>query len=1158
MSASAKQTAGLREVLANPAFIRLWVGQVISSIGDRFTQMALLGLLIGSAHMEAEMSAVTFFSLLPALIFGNIAGVLLDRKSRRGVMVAADVMRALLVAMMAIWIGYSAEQHHVALYTFMFTIGICSAFFMPARLAIVPDIVESRQLQAANALMSGSGTIATLIGTWIAGGVVERIGSRYSFMVNAVTFLLSGLAIYLINVRERHIQSVPFPRRRNLWSDVRDALRYLKYHRLARQAILLSVVLSFMSSFFYVTLISLGVRHFRLGTGGVGFFLALLGFGMVAGSFSAPFFARNFKGARILAIGFVTISVASLTLAGGSAKIAWILLLLLGMANEVIIITLDTLLQRIAPDRYRGKLFGLRSALTTAMFLGPLLVAGVILDMTSPMRVLRVLAALSFFTALTVLVVGERFGYMVFRMVVRGILRVIFQVHIEGVQNLNRRGPFILAGNHTGFLDGPLVIAACRRPVRFLVAQKVFNWPGVGRSVRMAGAIPVKGDARRSAFEEALNRLRRGEVIGIFPEGKLTEDGNIRPFRRGATRLHMESGVPIVPFIIHGGFEAWPARRHLPALRPALRRVIIQFGTPIERHGGTEDTITRELFERIQFMKDAMDRRTHTPDERAFAESILGLMQIKSDRFAAPTALCIQEGRRWREVSYGELSRRSRKVSSWLIEQGILARDRIAILSESRPEWSIALFASIRAGAIVVPLDVKLGMTELTSILSDSQPKVVFVSEHYAETARKLKETIPSLQHVVALEELGNLNPAQTHESRERTLDETALIIYTSGTTGSPKGVQTSFGNLVFQIRNFEALVEMGPDDRFLSILPLNHLLEMTGGLLGVLHTGGTVCYAQSLYPHEILRCMRERKVTAMISVPLFYKTLKNSIEKQVRGLRGAGGLFFRCAWFLAALMPSPEWRRILFYPLHRQFGGRLRALVSGGAPLDVDVAQFFDRLGLPLLQGYGLTETSPVISVNTLRHNRIGSVGLPLPGVEVFIDAKDGQAEGEILTRGPHIMQGYYRRDDLTREVIDADEWFHTGDLGRLDKQGYLYITGRIKNLIVLGGGKKVHPEEVEACLSRGTTIKEVCVLGTDEVCAVVVAADTLVRRHKELPGLVEVEIRKELDRLVKDLATYKRPSRILIYPEDLPKTATRKVKRPLMKTWLQSQEKA
>lgn len=480
----------------------------------------------------------------------------------------------------------------------------------------------------------------------------------------------------------------------------------------------------------------------------------------------------------------------------------------------------------------------------------------------------------------------------------------------------------------------------------------------------------------------------------------------------------------------------------------------------------------------------------------------------------------------------------------------------------------------MRAGAVVVPLDVKLSEAELTTILTDCAPRILCVSERYKAVAGTLRSRIPSIQLVAVLEEgcgqdgipsMDQLVPHDPVPSRERGLDETAVIIYTSGTTGNPKGVMTTFGNLIFQVRAFEKLVEIGPNDRFLSILPLNHLLELTGGFLGVLHTGGTICYTDSLYPQEIAKAMQDRQITAMIGVPLFFKALKNNIEKELRHLNALGRLYVRCANALSRVAWWSPLRRLLFSPIHRKFGGRLRAFVSGAAPLEEEVARFFDRLGLPILQGYGLTETSPVISVNTLKANRIGSVGRPLEGTEVKIDVKEaGQAEGESLTRGPHVMKGYYKQPDLTNEVIDQEGWFHTGDLGRLDQDGFLYVTGRIKNLIVLGGGKKVHPEEVEAVLSRASAVKELCVLGRmsrdghkagrEEVCAVVVPTDALAKRLPEDAKTVEQIIKQEFDLLAKDLAAYKRPSKIVIHSGELPKTATRKVKRPLVVQWLTS----
>jgi long-chain acyl-CoA synthetase len=293
---------------------------------------------------------------------------------------------------------------------------------------------------------------------------------------------------------------------------------------------------------------------------------------------------------------------------------------------------------------------------------------------------------------------------------------------------------------------------------------------------------------------------------------------------------------------------------------------------------------------------------------------------------------------------------------------------------------------------------------------------------------------------------------------------------------------------------------------------------------------------------------------------------LKSGIEKDVARRGNVSRLLFSFMLRVATPIRAPEIRRLIFRKVHKRLGGMLRAFISGGAPLEPEVWEFFDRLGIPVYQGYGLTETSPVISVNTPAHNRAGSVGRPLPGVRVRI-LENGTREGEILTAGPHVMKGYYRREELTREVIDEEGWFHTGDLGRIDREGYLYITGRVKSLIVLGSGKKVNPEEVEATLSQSELIKEVCVVGQlsregleqgfEEVCAVAVPSESLSSRLSE-PGAIQDEIAKEIERLAMSLAPFKRPSKVVIRLEDLPKTSTRKVKRANVLEWLEGRQAA
>lgn len=496
--------------------------------------------------------------------------------------------------------------------------------------------------------------------------------------------------------------------------------------------------------------------------------------------------------------------------------------------------------------------------------------------------------------------------------------------------------------------------------------------------------------------------------------------------------------------------------------------------------------------------------------------------------------------------------------------------DRIAILCESRPEFAVGMFASIQTGAITVPLDVKLTVSEHTHILNDCNPKILLCSSHYLEHALELRNTVPSIQNIFVLddeershEEILSVSKleADIEKSfkRARSMDETAVIVYTSGTTGNPKGVMISFSNIYSQMRDFEKLMKLSKDNTLLSILPLNHLLELNVGFFGMLYMGAKIVYIKTLNPKELASAMKEKQVTHMIVVPLVAKMLKNSVDKQIRKLPETQQKIFNLMYATAKYMPRAV-RRLMFKSIIDGFGGKFECFISGGAPLEADIAEFFERIGIPAFEGYGLTETSPVISTNEYKYHKIGTVGKPLPSVSVKLSE-----QGEILVQGPNVMQGYYNRPEMTAEVIDEDGWFHTGDIGEIDKEGFIRITGRIKNMIVLGGGKKIFPEEVEAVLEKSELIKELCVLslkiksgnkaGTEEVGVIIVPTDELAKKP-------DSEIQKELEAEVKqlseaNLAPYKTPTVVLFRREDLPKTSTQKVKRKDLVEWYESLRK-
>lgn len=525
----------------------------------------------------------------------------------------------------------------------------------------------------------------------------------------------------------------------------------------------------------------------------------------------------------------------------------------------------------------------------------------------------------------------------------------------------------------------------------------------------------------------------------------------------------------------------------------------------------------------------------HPPPSTGSARTVHRILEDRAEASGRRVALAIRENGAWSEITYSELSLRVRSVSGLLVRSAIGGGDRVAILSQSRPEWAIAFLGAVRNGAIVVPLDPKLTVHELGPILADCSPRLLFASNRFVDTALELARITPSVEKVVLLQEdprhpdllsLGAWKHGPGTREREPSLRDCAVIAYTSGTTGRPKGVRISYGSLAFQADCFERAFDLDEDEVFLSMLPLNHLFELTCGLLSVLNAGGQVAYCESLFPDEIAEAMRERCATRMLTVPIFLRALRRGLEAKMGRAEASA--------------TSPL----------EAFGGRLAAFHSGGAPLERGVAEFFDRLGLRVFEGYGLTETSPVIATNIPGSCRVGSVGPPLPRTEVRIAPTEGEEHGEILVRGPHVMLGYHGQDELTREVIDRDGWFHTGDLGRIDPDGFLYVTGRLKSLIVLPTGKKVQPEEVEAVLAASPFIKEVCVLGCDagsgeEVQAVAVPSEALIARVGTNPEKLHEAIEADFGERGRVLAAFKRPARIHVLARELPRTTTGKVRR-------------
>jgi long-chain acyl-CoA synthetase len=564
------------------------------------------------------------------------------------------------------------------------------------------------------------------------------------------------------------------------------------------------------------------------------------------------------------------------------------------------------------------------------------------------------------------------------------------------------------------------------------------------------------------------------------------------------------------------------------------------------------------------------------------------------ERYNKPDAMLVRVGEQYTPISHATMLNRIRNASYGLRDIGIRRGDRVAILSENRPEWAIADFACLTSGVTDVPLYPSLPAEQLTYMLRDSGSLAIFVStEAQAAKIAAIRGEVPTLKTVIvfdrsaaasadmALEHLEQRaatsdSPARAAEFRVEALlakpNDLATIIYTSGTTGAPKGVMLSHDNIYSNVAATRNALVMRGDDVSLSFLPLSHILQRMGDYW-FLATGTSIAYVDSF--DLVPLAMTQVRPTIAISVPRLYeKMYARVLENALAGGAVKKRIFFWARgvadrWAdekLAGREPQGLLaiqyglaQKLVFSKLKARTGGRLRYFVSGGAPLAPEINKFFYAAGLVILEGYGLTETSPVIGVNTPDNFRIGTIGKPIDGVEVKI-AEDG----EILTRGPHVMQGYYNQPDATRDTIDDEGWFKTGDIGLIEDD-FIRITDRKKDIIVTAGGKNIAPQPIENAVKTNKYVSQAVMIGDKRkfpVLLVVPNWDNLEKWAKvenilwteraqllAMP-MVHAKMEKEVQSRFEGLAHFEMPKKIALLEHDFSVdsgelTPTLKVKR-------------
>ncbi|MCR5760639.1 MAG: AMP-binding protein [Sphaerochaetaceae bacterium] len=508
--------------------------------------------------------------------------------------------------------------------------------------------------------------------------------------------------------------------------------------------------------------------------------------------------------------------------------------------------------------------------------------------------------------------------------------------------------------------------------------------------------------------------------------------------------------------------------------------------------------------------------------------------------------------------TYKEAKAMQKKVASYLVSLGVKKGDRVGVTGLNSPEWALAYMSIVTMGAIVAPVDYSLTDEEIESLLDFAEVKGLFVDgERFDRIGKGGKYGFKVSLTPKGFEDQYILNVPETNEKYEQPVcDDLAAFLFTSGTTGNPKTVMLTHKNLVSDAWQAQGLMNIYPTDVFYAILPIQHAYTMLAVMIEGMCSGANVVFGKRLVIKQLFKEMKEGQVTMFLAVPLLYNKL---ISAMMKGVAEKGKLV---AGLIHAMMGFSGWMKKTFnvnigkkmfgFLLKKVSLENVRICISGGGPLPASTFKQFNQLGLDFVQGYGLTETSPILTLNPIFDYEEASIGKVVPGVEMKFVDKDENGNGEICVKGSMVMQGYYNNEEATKEIIDEDGFLHTGDIGYMDDRGFVYLTGRAKNIIVTEGGKNVFPEEIEDHFQLYYDADQVCVTGytldakmkTEGIAVLIYPSD-----EYRKAGHSKEEMQKHFDGIVeeinKELLPYKRMRKVILIDEPMEMSSTKKIKR-------------
>jgi long-chain acyl-CoA synthetase len=563
--------------------------------------------------------------------------------------------------------------------------------------------------------------------------------------------------------------------------------------------------------------------------------------------------------------------------------------------------------------------------------------------------------------------------------------------------------------------------------------------------------------------------------------------------------------------------------------------------------------LTKWVFPTLEDEMRAQPKRIYT------YRDLVELFETSTKRHATRVAMRIERDGRKEQYTYQDLRELATRVAGFLVSEGIKPGDRVMLVSNNCPEWGMTYFGVLKAGATCIPCDPESSTSEILNFARTGNAAGIIVGETIDQDHPELRALLKAqgTTRVWTYEVIFAMPDEATEDERIALLPQrvhaqsVASLIFTSGTTGQPKGVMLSHRNLTSMVSMLSSVFDMTTRDGVLSVLPLHHTFEFSTGFLTPLSRGAQITYLPELTSDALARAIKNGHVTGMVGVPalweLLHRRIKNRLYERSDWIGKTADNLIRANAWLRDKTPL-NFGQVLFYPIHEGLGGRIRYFISGGSALSEKIQRDFHGLGFTILEGYGLTEASPVLTV-TRPENRMltGTVGKPLPGVEVRIADPDALGVGEVIARGPNVMLGYYEDEAATRKTL-VERWLYTGDLGRVDDDGNLYLVGRSKEIIVDTNGKNVYPDELEELYEDSPHIKELSIVGLpdgigEKVACIVVPDDEydITLSRTELQRLIEEHFRE----VSASLPYYKRVKVLHFTDIELPRTATRKVKR-------------